>query len=125
MSLFPSVVLVGVAGALGAAARLLMVEVVARWWRHRFPLAIALINLSGAFALGVVTAAFPGQTGTIPRLLLGVGFLGGYTTFSTLSYDTAALAQRGDILYAWLNIAGSAAGGVVAAALGFGLGRLL
>lgn len=113
---------VGLTGALGAAARYLMVEWVARWRWRRFPLATFLINVSGAFALGFITAAFAGDAQLDTRLLLGVGFLGGYTTFSTLSYETVALARRGDTLTAWLNVGGSLLAGLVAAALGLALG---
>jgi CrcB protein len=51
-----------------------------------------------------------------------VGFLGGYTTFSTLSYETFALARRGDMLYAWVNVGVSLLAGALAAGLGMALG---
>ena len=116
---------VGVAGALGAAARYLLVEWVARWWRHRIPLATLIINLSGSFALGLATTALasPGALGA--RALIGAGFLGGYTTFSTLSFETLALARRSVVSYAWFNVGMSLVGGLLAAALGLALGRAL
>jgi CrcB protein len=117
-----TVVGIGLLGALGAVARYLTVEWMARWWRKPFPLAIFLINISGAFVLGFLTTAFASPTQLNTRLLLGVGFLGGYTTFSTLSYETVALARRGDSLYAWMNAGGSLLAGVVAAFLGMSLG---
>lgn len=113
---------VGVTGALGAAARYLIAEWIARWRVRRFPLATFLINVSGAFALGFLTTAFSSAGHLETRLLLGVGFLGGYTTFSTLSYETFALSRRGEALYAWLNAGGSLLAGVMAAALGLALG---
>jgi fluoride exporter len=113
---------VGATGALGAAARYLFVEWIARWPVRRFPLATFLINITGAFALGFLTTAFASAAQLDTRLLLGVGFLGGYTTFSTLSYETFALGRRGESLYAWLNVGGSLLAGVVAAALGLALG---
>jgi CrcB protein len=116
------VVGVGVTGALGAAARYLTVEWVARWWGKPFPLAIFLINVVGAFLLGFLTTAFAAPAQLDTRLLLGAGFLGGYTTFSTLSYETFALARRGDTLYAWVNVGASLLAGVVAASLGLALG---
>lgn len=122
MSGLTTLMAVGGMGALGAAARYLTVEWMARWWRRPFPLAIFFINVLGAFLLGFLTTAFatPAQLDT--RLALGVGFLGGYTTFSTLSYETFALARRGDMLYAWMNVGGSLLAGVVAAFLGLALG---
>lgn len=113
---------VGVAGALGAATRYLTVEWMARWWRKPFPMAIFLINVVGAFLLGFLTTAFAAPAQLNIRLLLGVGFLGGYTTFSTLTFETFALARRGDTLYAWLNVGGSLLAGVVAAFGGLALG---
>lgn len=116
---------VGVSGALGAVSRYLIVEWMARWWRKPFPVAILLINVTGAFLLGLLTSAFASPTQLDARLLLGVGFLGGYTTFSTLSYETFALGRRGDMLYAWLNALGSLLAGVLFAALGLTLGAHL
>jgi CrcB protein len=112
-------------GALGAGARYLMVEWVARWWRGPVPIATLIINLTGAFVLGVATTGLASPSQLPMRLLMGVGFLGGYTTFSTLSFETLALARRGEMGYAWLNIAASLVGGLVAAALGMALGLAL
>jgi fluoride exporter len=116
---------VGASGAMGAMSRYLIVEWMARWWRKPFPVAILLINVTGAFVLGLLTTAFASPTQLDLRLLLGVGFLGGYTTFSTLSYETFALGRRGDMLYAWLNALGSLLAGVLFAALGLILGAHL
>lgn len=122
MSGFTTILGIGLLGALGAAARYLTVEWMARWWRKPFPLAIFFINVVGAFLLGFLTTAFASPAQVNTRLLLGVGFLGGYTTYSTLSYETVALARRGDSLYAWMNAGGSLLAGVVAAFLGMSLG---
>ncbi len=113
---------VGLAGALGAGARFLTVEWVAHRWRRPFPLAIWLINVVGSFLLGVLTTALaaPSQLGL--RSLLGAGFLGGYTTFSTLSYETFALARRNESRLAWLNAVGSVVAGLIAALFGLWLG---
>lgn len=116
---------VGLMGALGAGARYLIVEWVARWWRGSVPVATLIINLTGAFALGVATTALATPAGLAGRLLIGAGFLGGYTTFSTLSFETLALARRGETGYAWLNVGASLAGGMLAAALGMALGMAL
>lgn len=121
-SSFLAILSVGLAGALGAGARFLTVEWIARRWRRPFPLASWLINVGGSFLLGLLTTALiaPAQLGL--RTLLGAGFLGGYTTFSTLSYETFALARRNETRLAWLNAVGSVVAGLAAAFLGLWLG---
>jgi CrcB protein len=59
------------------------------------------------------------------RLFVGVGVLGGYTTFSTLSYESIALIERGLVLSGTLNMFGSALAGLVAVVAGLVVGRVL
>jgi len=115
----------GLAGATGAATRFALAEWATRRWQGTFPLAMLLINVTGAFALGLLMTA-GGSSGALAqtRLLLGTGFLGGYTTFSTLSYDTHSLFRSGQTRAAWLNALGSLVIGVGAAALGMWCGAL-
>ena len=117
------IALLGLAGGLGAATRFAVAEWATKRWQASFPLATLLINVTGAFALGLLTTAASASGAT--RLLLGTGFLGGYTTFSTLSYDSHSLFRSGQTRAAWLNTLGSVALGVVAAALGLFCGALL
>ena len=117
------IALLGLAGGLGAAMRFAFAEWATKRWQASFPLATLLINVTGAFALGLLTTAASASAET--RLLLGTGFLGGYTTFSTLSYDSHSLFRSGQTRAAWLNTLGSVALGVVAAALGLLCGALL
>ena len=118
--------LLGLAGATGAALRFAVAEWATKRWQSTFPLATLLINATGAFALGLLTTAGHGSGAlTQARLLLGTGFLGGYTTFSTLSYDTHSLLRSGQTGAAWLNALGSLALGVAAAALGLWCGSHL
>lgn len=120
------VVLVASAGAFGALARYLVVEWTSRRWTGRFPLATFLINISGAFALGLLLTVGGHAAAPSPlHLILGTGFLGGYTTFSTLSFETHSLARRGHILHAWANALGTLVAGLVAVAAGMALGRAL
>jgi CrcB protein len=118
--------LLGLAGATGAAARFAFSEWATKRWPGTFPLATLLINTTGAFALGLLTTA-GGAGGALAeaRLVLGTGFLGGYTTFSTLSYDTHSLYRSGQTRAAWLNALGSLAIGLTAAVLGMLCGTLL
>jgi CrcB protein len=118
-----ALLLLGLAGGLGAATRFAFAEWATKRWQASFPLATLLINVTGAFALGLLTTA--ASTSAETRLLLGTGFLGGYTTFSTLSYDSHSLFRSGQTRAAWLNMLGSVALGVVAAALGLLSGALI
>ena len=120
---FGALLLLGLAGGLGAVARFAFAEWATKRWWPTFPLATLLINVTGAFALGALTTA--GGASGEARLLLGTGFLGGYTTFSTLSYDSMSLFRSGQTRAAWLNTLGSLALGVLAAALGLLCGSLL
>lgn len=119
------VLLIGGAGALGAAARFGVAEWIARRWRGHFPVATLLINVSGAFALGLLLSASRGgaHTASEPRLVLGTGFLGGYTTFSALCFETFASARGGRHHAAWLYAIGTLVLGALAAAVGIALGR--
>ena len=90
---FGMIALLGLAGGLGAATRFAFAEWATKRWQASFPLATLLINVTGAFALGLLTTAASASAET--RLLLGTGFLGGYTTFSTLSYDSHSLFRSG------------------------------
>ena len=89
---------VAVGGAVGTAAREALALVVPTV--GGLPLAILLINLSGAFALGLLLEALlrlgPDTGGRrLARLTLGTGFCGGFTTYSTLTVGTAGLLQDG------------------------------
>lgn len=118
--------MLGLAGATGAVTRFAFSEWATKRWPGTFPLATLLINVTGAFALGLLTTV--GGAASVlaqARLLLGMGFLGGYTTFSTLSYDTQSLYRSNQKRAAWLNALGSLAIGLAAAALGMAIGTLV
>lgn len=107
------------AGGVGAALRYLVDVGIARVAGRRFPWGIFAVNLTGSFALGVVTAALPDQA-----FLLGAGLLGGYTTFSTAMLDTVALWRDGERRASAFNAVGMLLLGLVAAGLGLALGSL-
>lgn len=118
---------IGVAGGLGALARYGLTHWTAHHWTRQFPLATLLINLTGAFALGLLLALGGARSG-IPeeeQAVLGTGFLGGYTTFSTLSVETDSLIRRRYTGLAWLNGILSLVAGAAAAGLGLALGAVL
>lgn len=90
-----------------------------------FPWHTMLINVSGAFLLGILMALSI-ERGLVPgdwRLFLGTGVLGGFTTFSTLSYESLALMQSGLWTAGMANMFGSAVLGLGAAWLGIVVGR--
>ena len=107
------------AGGVGAVLRYLVDLGVARLAGRRFPWGILLVNVSGSFALGLVTTALPDAA-----FLLGAGLLGGYTTFSTAMLDTVALWRDGERPASVFNGIGMLLLGVLAAAAGLALGAL-
>ncbi|MGK3948923.1 fluoride efflux transporter FluC [Microbacterium sp. K2] len=108
------------AGGVGAALRYLVDLSIARVAGRRFPWGIFAVNLTGSFALGLVTAALPDQA-----FLLGAGLLGGYTTFSTAMLDAVALWRDGERRASAFNAVGMLLLGLLAAGLGLALGSLL
>ena len=110
------------AGGLGAVLRLVVDSAVKSRLGARFPYGSLVVNLSGAFLLGLVTsAALPSPM----SLIVGTGMIGAYTTFSTWMLQTYELADGRELRYAAANIVIPAAGGLAAAALGYCLGALV
>jgi CrcB protein len=107
------------AGGAGAGLRYLVDLGVARVLGTRFPWGVLVINLTGSFALGVVTGGFPGAA-----FIVGAGLLGGYTTFSTAMLDTVALWRDGSSRAAIFNAVGMLLLGILAAVAGLALGAL-
>jgi fluoride exporter len=114
-----------VAGAVGAPARYLVDEAISSRALGVFPWGTLVINVSGSFLLGLLTglALFHGFPAT-PRVILGTGFCGAYTTFSTFTYETVRLVEEGAVNQAVRSAlaslvlgAGAAAAGLAAAAL--------
>lgn len=117
------VVLVAVAGGFGAVARLFLDSVLRARWATRYPMGTMVINLTGSLLLGLVTGLATSRLIPDPwALILGTGFLGGYTTFSTASLETVRLAQDRRFGAAMANGVGMLVGSVALAALGFWLG---
>ena len=110
--------LVALAAGCGAVLRYLVDRSVPP---HHFPRGTVVVNTTGSFVLGLVTAAVTGELGTV----LSVGLLGGYTTLSTFAVETMALVERERRRAAAVNVLLSAVLGLAAAALGLALGELL
>ena len=117
-------VLVALGGALGAATRYgVSLALPAR--EGGWPLATFLINVSGSLLIGLLAGwlATRDAAGEPWRLLLGVGVLGGFTTFSAYSLETLRLIERGDIAGASTYAIGSVIAGLVAVAIGLAIAR--
>ncbi len=108
------------AGGTGAALRLLVDGLIRSRAGTGYPVGTFLINVSGSLALGAITGLAVSSLLPEPwRLICGTGFLGGYTTFSTASFETVRLAQQTRTLAAMVNGFAMLAAGVAAAALGY------
>lgn len=119
--------LIALGAAAGANARYWLGRWITAGWPDAFPTATLLINLSGSLGLGLLVGWPRAQAawGGGLWLLAGVGFLGGYTTFSTFSVELVRLLQEGRQLAALAYALLSALGGLLAAAAGFALAKLL
>ncbi len=111
------------AGGIGAGARYVVDGAVMRGRRGAFPLGILVANVTGSFLLGVLTG-LP-AIGPAWLAILGVGLLGGFTTFSTVSVETVLLGAGRRRDWAWVNLLGTLALCLLAAAVGLLLGGLL
>ena len=120
------IVLVAVGGALGAVARHGVDRVVFAELDSSL-VGTAIVNVSGSFVLGLL-AGFLGSRPDWPhevRMFMAVGFLGSYTTFSTLSLATIRLLEEGNVSGAAVNLIGSVLLGLAAAFGGLVLGRAI
>ena len=118
--------LIAVGGALGALSRYAVDRAVEAAVGQTTVLGIFLINVTGSFLLGLFATVSAGHDWqSSARLLVAVGFLGSYTTFSTLMLAGVQSAEGGEIGRAALNVAGSVAAGLAAAFAGALIGRAL
>jgi CrcB protein len=118
--------MIALGGAVGANLRYLISLWATRQWGVAFPYGTLLINVSGSIAIGVVMALITRKAADdIWRALLVTGLLGGFTTFSAFSYETAMLLIRGSWLAAGLNALASVGLGLIGMFLGVGIARLI
>jgi CrcB protein len=118
---------IAVGGAFGAISRYLVQGWVQDLVGGRFPWGTLVDNVSGSFMLGLVFALAMDRAILSPevRVPLMVGFIGSYTTFSTLMLESWVLAEEGDIARVLVNLAGSILVGMVAVVAGLAVGRSL
>ncbi|WP_250447194.1 fluoride efflux transporter CrcB [Actinotalea sp. C106] len=117
-----TLLLVALAGGVGAATRFVLGVIVSTRQRGAFPLATVAINVSGSALIGLLTGGllFHDLDPTV-YLVLAVGFCGGYTTFSTAMVETVRLLQTGERRRAVANLLVSLLASLAAAAAGIGL----
>ncbi len=120
------IALVGVSGALGAVSRYLLGRFIAERVISQFPLGTLIINVTGAFLIGVLFALVGHKIiSTGQQTILATGFLGGYTTFSTMSWEGVQIARSGNTVNSMLYLGGSLVLGLACAAAGLVLGGLV
>lgn len=119
--------LIAVAGAMGALTRYVLGGYISNNTNTAFPLGTMIINLSGSLVLGFVATAGFERFVSNPslRTALTIGFLGAYTTFSTLSLETFKLIESGSHGLAFLNAFGSMILGLLAVWIGVVLARFV
>lgn len=116
---------VALAGGLGAAARFTLDGALTSRSRRTLPAATLIINVLGSFLLGLVTGRVADGAAPTLQLIAGVGFLGGFTTFSTASVELVRLARAGrPVAAAGLAVAMLALS-LAAAVAGLALGPVL
>lgn len=118
---------IAVAGGIGTALRYGVGVAAAGWLGGNLPYGTLLVNAVGSFALGAVAEALSGTTllGIEARLILGVGLLGGFTTYSSFNLETLRLAQAGHLDRALIYGAATVLGCLLAGWAGILAGRAL
>ena len=123
----PTTLAIALAGALGALARYGLDGLISRRAPTSFPWGTFAINITGSFVLGLLFVVMTERFRPDPwfRSAVTIGFLGAYTTFSTLSLETYRLAEDGAYGLAVANALGSLAAGMAAVYAGVVTGRAL
>jgi CrcB protein len=122
-----NLLLIGVGGFAGAVSRYLVDGWVSDAVGGSFPYGTLVINVSGSFLLGLLFAAATERAILSPELRgpVMIGFIGAYTTFSTLMLETWRLGESAGLGPALANIVGSGILGLVAVGLGLAVGRMV
>lgn len=119
--------LIAVAGALGAVSRYGLSGLVHRWYGGEFPFGTFIVNIAGCFLFGLIwpLAEERLMISSELRTVILVGFIGSFTTFSTLIYETSGLLRDSQWLMAAANLGGQVIVGLLALSLGIMLGKSL
>ena len=119
--------MVALGGALGSVIRYAVAGLVQPAWWPGFPFGIFAVNITGGLAMGLITALAALKLNLTPemRAFITTGVLGGYTTFSTFSLDSAMLIERGNYAQAGAYVIGSVVLSILALFAGLWIGRVL
>jgi fluoride exporter len=120
------ILLVGLGGFLGAISRYGLGQLIRSYFPHPFPIATLAINFLGCVGIGLLIESFRNHP-LFPslNLLIAIGFLGAFTTFSTFSFETLELVKRDQFQFAVLNVVASVVLCLAGAMAGEWLGRSL
>ena len=112
-------------GGVGSLARYVVSSVIAGRYGTRFPVGTMVVNVTGCFLIGLIMTLLTEKVAPHPywRIGLVVGFLGGYTTFSSFEWETYAAVREGGFWIGLANIVGSVTLGYAAVWLGAMLAR--
>ena len=118
--------LVFVGGGIGAVARYWMQGIVYRFMSGVFPYGTVVVNVLGCFMIGLLMTGMEERFMVNPslRIFITIGILGGFTTFSSFSFETIALFQDGEVFFGMLNILASVVICLSATYIGVVIGKL-
>lgn len=119
--------LVFIGGGLGAAARYWLSGTVYRWASSTFPYGTIVVNVIGCFVIGFLMTSLEERFLATPalRIFLTIGMLGGFTTFSTFSFETIKMIEDAQIQYAIVNVGMTITTCLSGTYIGTLLGRLI
>jgi CrcB protein len=119
--------MVGIGGCLGSILRFWLGSYIVSKMGTRFPYGTFVVNITGSFLVGLIFAWLTVRTSWSPnwRYLIPIGFIGGYTTFSSFEYETLRTIQDGQIGLGLLYVAASVVVGFVAVWGGMIAGRAI
>ncbi len=121
------IVWIALAGAIGTLARYGLGAIVQRWFNHGFPWGTFVVNVLGCFAFGLVWTMAADRQVLSPelRVIVLVGFMGAFTTFSSFIFESGQMVRATQWLMAGANILGQVVIGTAGLFLGFALGRMV
>jgi CrcB protein len=121
------VLLIGLAGLAGTVGRYALSGVIARRFGETFPAGTLVVNIIGCFLAGLLFYLLQERNlvGPTARTVVMIGFLGGFTTFSSFGLQTFTLLREGEFWFATLNIVGSNFLGLLMVWAGYTLGKLV
>ena len=119
--------MVALGGALGSVLRFWVDSHISNRFPTRFPSGTFVINCTASFLIGFIVTVLSAKTDLSPnwRYLIPIGFIGGYSTFSTFEYETFRVFQQGEYLISGMNVALSVVVGFISVWLGVITGRTI